>query len=40
VGDDYTQSRSKLLGPNVYGILNKPLKKATLVQSVDGFFGN
>ncbi len=40
VGDDYTQSRSQLLGPNVYGILNKPLKKATLVQSVDGFFGN
>ena len=40
VGDDYTQSRSKLLGPNVYGILNKPLKKATLVQSVDGFFSN
>ncbi len=40
VGDDYTQPRSKLLGPNVYGILNKPLKKATLVQSVDGFFGN
>ena len=40
VGDDYTQSRSELLGPNVFGILNKPLKKATLVQSVDGFFGN
>lgn len=40
VGDDFTQPRSHLLGPNVYGILNKPLKKATLVQSVDGFFGN
>ena len=40
VGDDFTQARSHLLGPNVYGILNKPLKKATLVQSVDGFFGN
>ena len=40
VGEDYTESRSGLLGPNVYGILNKPLKKATLVQSVDGFFGN
>lgn len=40
VGDDYKESRSNLLGPKVYGILNKPLKKATLVQSVDAFFGN
>lgn len=40
VGDDYPEPRSNLLGPKVYGILSKPLKKATLVQSVDGFFGN
>lgn len=40
VGDDYPEPRSNLLGPKVYGILSKPLKKATLVQSVDGFFEN
>ncbi|MCR5302158.1 MAG: response regulator [Lachnospiraceae bacterium] len=40
VGDDFTQSRSSLLGPLVVGILNKPIKQATLAQAVDGYFEN
>ena len=40
VGDNFTQSRSSLLGPLVVGILNKPIKQSALSQSVDGFFDN
>lgn len=38
VGDDYMEPRSRLLDPNVFGILNKPVKKDVLLQSVNGFF--
>lgn len=40
VGDNYTGARTKLLGPGVVGILNKPIKQSTIAQSVDGFFDN
>ena len=38
VGEDYTEPRSSLLGLNVFGILNKPIKQGVLAQAVDGFF--
>jgi len=38
VGDDYTEARTRLLGPNVVGILNKPIKQGLISQSVEGFF--
>lgn len=38
VGDDYTESRTGLLGAGVVGILNKPIKQGVIAQSVDGFF--
>ena len=38
VGEDYDKSRSSLLGLNVFGILNKPVKQGVLAQAVDGFF--
>jgi hypothetical protein len=40
VGDDYTASRTSLLGPLVAGILNKPVSQGVLSQSVNGFFEN
>ena len=40
VGDDFTASRSSLLGPGVVGILNKPIKRETIAQAVEGLFGS
>ena len=40
VGEDFTESRSRLLGPDVVAILNKPIKQAILSQAVEGFFEN
>ena len=40
VGDDYMEPRSRLLGPGVVGILNKPVKRETIAQAVEGLFGN
>ncbi len=40
VGDNYTESRSKLLGPGVVGLLNKPVKHDVVAQAVDGYFDN
>ena len=40
VGDDYTQARSHLLSQGVVGILNKPVKRETIAQAVEGLFGN
>lgn len=40
VGDNYSESRSKLLGAGVVGILNKPVKHEVVSQAVDGFFDN
>ena len=40
VDENYTQSRTSLLGKNVAGILNKPIKQGVLAQAVDGYFEN
>ncbi|MCR5672644.1 MAG: response regulator [Lachnospiraceae bacterium] len=40
VGEDYDEPRNALLGNNVFGILNKPIKQGLLSQAVDGFFDN
>ena len=40
VGDDFTGARSHLVGPYVVGILNKPIKRETIAQAVEGLFGN
>ena len=38
VGAEYTESRAALMGPQIVGILNKPIQRNTLAQAVDGFF--
>ena len=40
VDEKYTQPRTTLLGKNVAGILNKPIKQGVLAQAVDGYFEN
>ncbi|MBO4903676.1 MAG: response regulator [Lachnospiraceae bacterium] len=40
VGENYTGARSRLLGQNVVGILNKPIKQGLIAQAVDGYFDN
>lgn len=40
VGDNFTEPRSHLLGANVVGILNKPIKQSVIAQAVEGFFDN
>ena len=40
VGDNYMEPRARLLGQDVVGILNKPIKQQLLSQAVDGFFDN
>ncbi len=40
VGDDYMEARAKLLMPGVVGILNKPVRREMIAQSVEGLFGN
>lgn len=40
VGDDYMEPRSRLMGPNVFGILNKPVKREMIAQAVEGLFGS
>lgn len=39
VGDDYKGSRTGLLGQNVVGILNKPIKRELIASAVEGLFG-
>lgn len=38
VGEDYEDSRSNLLGREVVGILNKPIKQSVIAAAVDGYF--
>ena len=38
VGENFTGDRSRLLGRNIVGILNKPVKQGVIAQAVDGFF--
>ena len=40
VGDDFKGPREMLLGRNVVGILNKPVKQGVIAQAVEGFFDN
>ncbi len=40
VGENYTGDRARLMGENVVGILNKPIKQSIIAQAVDGFFDN
>lgn len=40
VGDNFMEPRSHLLGLNVVGILNKPVKQSVIAQAVEGFFDN
>ena len=39
VDDEFTEARSHLVGPHVVGILNKPIKRETIAQAVEGLFG-
>ena len=40
IGDDFKGPREMLLGQNVVGILNKPIKQGVIAQAVEGFFDN
>ncbi len=40
VDDKFKEARSYLLGSNVVGILNKPIKQSVIAQAVEGFFDN
>ncbi len=40
VDENYTQARTSLLGKNIVGILNKPIKQGMLARAVDGYFDN